>query len=233
MSNEQADTIRSNKKLSSLVWEFNFRPDHYIHDSWLEKMPDGPLIRKLVGKHRSAERIVQHLFQRFGLENQVFFHFSNSLTRIALWSGKDLEKLVLHTGSVLYYPKIQHIIVREDVQKIRELVGEDIFMFMQRSANHLRGKMDLELDLPRKLPPRKWLVLAGMACFMTALQDYPPALRKRLLLKLPQDWYELHRRFRAHTMVQGLQQKECSALIQKTAIEIRMGVGIDGQIRFS
>ena len=69
MEDQVAESPQSNK-LSNLVWEFNFRPDHYVHDSWLEQMPDGPLIKKLVGKDRSADRIVRHLLQRFGLENQ-------------------------------------------------------------------------------------------------------------------------------------------------------------------
>ncbi|MGB0845496.1 MAG: SctK family type III secretion system sorting platform protein [Thiolinea sp.] len=232
MENQVADPVRTNK-LSNLVWEFNFRPDNYIHDSWLEQMPDGPLIRKLVGRHRSADRIVQHLLQRFGLENQVFFNFSNSLTRIALWSGDDLEKLVLYTGAVFYYSRIQKIVTREELHQVRDDLGEELFQFMQNRALRMRGKMDLDLKLPDKLSTHNALILAGMLCMQSALGGYSLALRKRLMLKLPHEWFVLYKRAAVLGRDLNQQQAGCAALIQKVAIEIRMGVGSDGQIHFS
>lgn len=222
-----------NNKLSSLVWEFNFRPDHYTHDSWLEQMPDGPLIKKLVGKHRSAERIVQHLLVRFGLENQMYFSFSNSLSRIALWSGADLEKLILHTGAVFYYSKVCRVVTREELQVIQEKMGNDLFTFMQRRAVLIKGKMAFGLKLPNKMDTQTALIVAGLLCLLTALYDYPVALRKRLMLKLPYDWYLMLQRVAPLGQALRGQDKECAALIQKVAIEIRMGVGTDGQIRFN
>lgn len=231
MENQAAEQTNSNK-LSSRVWEFNFRPDHYVHDSWLEQMPDGPLIRKLVGRDRSADRIVQHLLQRFGLENQVFFNFSNSLTRIALWSGEDLEKLVLHTGSVFYYAKIQKMVTREELHEVRDELGEELFQFMQKRALHVRGKMDVDLNLPRKLSANNALILGGLLCMQSAFGGYSLALRKRLMLKLPHKWFVLYKRAAVLGRDLNKQQPGCSALIQKVAIEIRMGVGSDGQIHF-
>lgn len=232
MNNQVADSARSSK-LSSLVWEFNFRPDHYIHDSWLEHMPDGPLIRKLVGRHRSADRIVQHLLQRFGLENQVFFNFSNSLTRIALWSGADLERLVLHTGAVFYHARVQKIVIKDDVHKIRDEMGEELFQFMQSRALPIKGKMELDLLLPKKLSIRNMLILSGLLCLHSALGGYSMALRKRMMLKLPHEWFVLYKRAAVLGKELNKQNAECAALIQKIAIEIKIGVGRDGQIHFN
>lgn len=223
----------SNSKLVHLVWEFNFRPDHYTHESWLEQMPDGPLIKKLVGKQRSADRIVQHLMQRFGLENQVFFNFNHSLTRIALWSGTDLERLILHTGTVFYYKRVQKIVVREEVQQLQEQLGNELFTFMQRRTPLVKGKLALNLTLPEQLAPKQALILSGLLCLQQALQEYPPALRKRLMLKLPYEWYVLYKRYESLSLELRDQPKECAALIQKIAIEVRMGMTSDGQIRFN
>lgn len=223
----------SNSKIATLVWEFNFRPDHYIHVSWLDQMPDGPIIKKLVGKQRSADRIVQHLLQRFGLENQVFFNFTNSLTRISLWSGDDLERLIFYVGTVFYYKKVQKIVVREEVQKLQEQLGSDLFSFMHRRAALMKGNLSLDLNLPDKLDPHHSLIVAGMLCLNQALQEYPVALRKRLMLKLPYQWYLLLKK--AESLAKQLhgQNKECAALIQKIAIEVRMRIDSDGQIRFN
>ncbi len=232
MDNQQVEATRKNK-LSRLVWEFNFRPDHYTHDSWLEQMPDGPLIKKLVGKQRSAERIVEYLLKRFNLENQVFFNFSNSLTRIALWSGSDLEKLIMHTGAIFYYTKVRRIVVRDEVEAIQKELGNDIFLFMQSRATLMKGKMALDIQLPDHLGTKNSLIAAGLLCLHEALQDYPQALRKRLMLKLPYEWYSLYKKIRPlGSDLQG-HHKECAALIQKIAIEIRVGINSDGQIRFN
>lgn len=232
MSNQAAESVNS-KKLSDLVWEFNFRPDHYIHDSWLEQMPDGPLIKKLVGCHRGADRIVQYLMQRLGLEGEVFFNFSNSLARIGLWSGADLERLIMHMGVVFYHSRIQKVVTRDEVLQIREQMGDELFSFMQSRAVRVKGKLDLNLKLPAELDAKQFVRLAGLLCFHAALSGYPLALRKRLMLKLPHEWFALFKR--AGSLGKPLHQKqsECAALLQKTAIEVRMGVGSDGQIHFS
>ncbi|WP_020393672.1 SctK family type III secretion system sorting platform protein [Thiolinea disciformis] len=231
MKTQATDPARKNK-LSQLAWEFNFRPDHYTHDSWFEQMPDGQLIKKLVGCHRSADRVVNHLLQRFGLENQVFFNFSNSLTRLALWSGKDLENLVLHTGAVFYHNKVRQVVVREEVQEIHDQLGSDLFLFMQRRAKMMLGKLVFTLELPDALDARSSVIGAGMLCLQEALSDYPPALRKRMMLKLPHEWYVLWKRVAPLSRELKGQNKECAALIQKIAIETRIGVNSNGQIRF-
>lgn len=225
--------VASNSKIANLVWEFNFRPDHYTHVSWLDQMPDGPIIKKLVGKQRSADRIVQHLLQRLNLENQVFFNFSNSLTRIALWSGDDLERLILYTGTVFYHKRVQKIVIREEVQQLQEQLGSDLFSFMQRRSALMKGNLPLNLKLPEKLDAQHSLIVAGLLCLNQALQEYPLALRKRLMLKLPYQWYLLLKK--AEPLGKQLygQNKECAALIQKIAIEVRMRIDSDGQIRFN
>lgn len=223
----------NSNKLSDLVWEFNFRPDHYIHDSWLEQMPDGPLIKKLGGCQRGADRIVQYLMQRLGLEGQVFFNFSSSLARIGLWSGQDLERLIMHTGTIFYHARVQKVVTREDVVHIRDQMGEELFSFMQRRAVHLKRKMEFNLKLPKELGAEQAIILSGLLCFQAALGGYPVALRKRLMLKLPHQWFVLYKR--AAPLGKSLNQKqsECAVLLQKVAIEVRMGIGSDGQIHFS
>ncbi len=223
----------SSNNLSDLVWEFNFRPDHYIHDSWLEQMPDGPLIKKLGGCHRGADRIVGYLMQRLGLEGQVFFNFSNSLARIGLWRGQDLERLIMHIGSIFYYGKVQKIVAREDLLHIRDQMGEELFSFMQRRAVQLKGRMDLSLKLPTGLGTEETIILAGLLCFHAALGNYPLALRKRLMLKLPHQWFTLYKRAAPLGKPLNHKQSEYAALLQKVAIEVRMGIGSDGQIHFS
>lgn len=223
----------SNKKLSNLVWEFNFRPDNYIHPSWLSAMPDGELIRKLVGKHRGAERVVQHLMGRLGLENQVFFNFSSSLAKMALWPAEDLEALVLHAGAVMIRDQVQRAVSRDDVMKIRNDIGDDLYLFIQRRVPMVMRRPPAGLELPQSMPLRDRMILGGMLCFNEAFMEFPLALRKRLMIKLPIKWYELLDTQSILGQPLRNQHAECVALIQKIAIDIKIGVSHDGKIRLS
>ncbi|MBK8453146.1 MAG: SctK family type III secretion system sorting platform protein [Thiofilum sp.] len=228
---DQQKTTSSNKKLSSLVWEFNFRPDNYIHASWLAAMPDGELISKLVGKHRGAERVVQHLMGRLGLENQVYFNFSSSLAKMALWLAEDLETLVLHAGAVMIRDQVQRSVSRDDVVKIRADIGDDLYFFIQRRVPMVMRRPPVGLEFPNGMELKKRLILGGMLCFNEAFMEFPLALRKRLMIKLPIQWYELLDTQAALGQPLRNQHAECVALIQKIAIDIKIGVSHDGKIR--
>lgn len=158
---DQQKTTSSNKKLSSLVWEFNFRPDNYIHASWLATMPDGELISKLVGKHRGAERVVQHLMGRLGLENQVYFNFSSSLAKMALWLAEDLETLVLHAGAVMIRDQVQRSVSRDDVVKIRADIGDDLYFFIQRRVPMVMRRPPVGLEFPNGMELKSALFWVG------------------------------------------------------------------------
>lgn len=230
---QEKDITNPSSKLSDLVWEFNFRPDRYIHATWLAAMPDGELISKLVGKHRGAERIVQHLMGRLGLENQVFFNFSNTLVRMALWSGEDLERVILHVGAVFNHTEVQHAVTREDVERLRGLIGDEMYTFMQRRVPMIARRPPKGLRFPRGMELKKKIILAGMLCLNEAFIEYPTAVRKRLMIKLPKEWFEMLEQFAGVGVPLKEQHKECIVLLQQTAIEMKMGVSSDGQIRFS
>lgn len=139
----------------------------------------------------------------------------------------------MYTGAVFYYSKVQKIVTRDEVLQIREQMDEELFSFMQSRAVQLKGKMDLSLKLPTGLDAEQSIRLAGLLCFHAALGGYPVALRKRLMLKLPHEWFTLFKKSSALGKPLGQRQTECAALLQKIAIEVRMGIGSDGQIHFS
>lgn len=232
MVDKEAVNLSSVGKLSDLVWEFNFRPDRYIEKSWLEAMPDGELISKLVGRHRGAERVVQHLMNRLGLENQVFFNFGNSLVRMALWKGEDLERIILHVGAIFNHTEVKHAVTREDVERLRQLIGEEMYSFMQHRVPMIARRPPTGVKLPRGMELKKKIILAGMLCLNEAFGEYPTAVRKRVFIKLPKSWFELLEQHAEVGAALKDQHTECIVLLQQTAIEIKMGVSSDGQIRF-
>jgi hypothetical protein len=104
---------------------------------------------------------------------------------------------------------------------------------MHRRAALTKGNLPLELKLPEKLDAHHSIIVAGLLCLNQSLQDYPLALRKRLMLKLPYQWYLLLKKAEPLGKQLHGQNKECAALIQKIAIEVRMRIDSHGQIRFN
>jgi hypothetical protein len=72
-----------------------------------------------------------------------------------------------------------------------------------------------------------------MLCLRAAFAEYPPAFWKRLVYKLEREFFVLWKRFAKSGQEMDTQAAECAVLVQKVAIEIKMGVSRDGKILFN
>ena len=223
------------KELEQAIWKFNFRPDSYVHESWLKLMPEGEILAKLIQQRsnsRAYGNVAWYVLSRLGLADNVFFDFSKPLTRIVLWPSKDIEQLVLYIGAVFHAKLLSKIIQRDDLIKIQRLLGDELFSFMQQRAPAIGHKVSMTLALPSELSLKQRIILVGLLCLRAALHVYPDTVWKRLMFKLDRAWYvdwKQHAKLGSPFMEQA---DECSVLIQKVAIDIRMGVNRDGKILF-
>ena len=220
-------------ELSQAVWCFNFRPGSYLHPSWLTTMPDGQVMLALFGQKRGESRLVQHMMQRLGLHDSVFFDFSKPLSRLALWRGQELEQLILCLGAVFHFQVLRRIVIRDDLLKVQQVLGDDLYRFLQQRAPLLTHNVTTDIDFPAHMGLKKRFTLAGMLCLRAAFVGYPPAFWKRLAYKLDREFYVLWKRYAKSGVEMDSQTSECAVLVQKVAIEIKMGVSRDGKILFN
>lgn len=220
-------------ELSQAIWRFNFRPDSYIHSSWLDTMPEGKVLQKLFAQPRGEGHLVQHMMQRLGLQNSVFFDFSKPLSRLALWRGQELEQLVLCMGAVFHFKILRRIVTREDIARIQSVLGDDLYRFLQQRAPMVNHNVGAEISFPTHMGLKKRFILAGMLCLRAAFAGYPPAFWKRVIYKLEREWYVLWKRHAGRGRELDALASECAVLVQKVAIEIKMGVNSDGKILFN
>lgn len=226
-------TIDVDDELTRAIWKFNFRPDLYIHASWLSAMPEGQVVLGLAGSGRGQARLAQHMLARLGIAESVYFDFRSPLSRIALWNGQDIGYLVEHLGAVLYRELARKVIARDDIMRVRHALGEDMYAFMQQRAQTLTHKLNDLPSLPNTMTLRKRLILMGLLCLHAAFNRYPESFWVRLMFKLERDWYVQWKRYaRLGKTLEG-QSGECAVLVQKVAIEIKMSVGHDGKILFN
>lgn len=220
-------------ELAQAIWTFNFRPDTYIHPSWLDNMPEGVVMRRLFGHQRGEGQLVLYTLQRLGLYESVFFDFSKPLSRLALWPGAELEQLILYLGAVFEVKTLRLIVSRDDLVKIQQILGEALNRFLHQRAGQISHNILESIELPTELGFKKRLIVIGMLCLRAAFIRYPPAFWRRLTFKLEREWYLAWKRYM--TLGQSLdeQSAECAILVQKVAIEIKMGVSRDGKILFN
>lgn len=219
--------------LIQAVWKFNFRPDLYVHESWLKAMPEGEVLQRLVGVHSTNSRVPHYMLTRLGVAESVFFDFRSPLSQIALWGGEDIKQLVEYLGAVLYADLARLVITREDITRLRHIVGEDLYAFMQQRAPVLTHKVGKPPAFPGKMGLRNRMALAGLLCLRAAFNRFPDAFWKRLMFKLERDWYVQWKRHARFGGAWDRASGECAVLVQKVAIEIKIGVGRDGKILFN
>lgn len=225
--------IDAEDELTQAIWKFNFRPDLYVHDSWLQAMPEGQLIRELASMRHDESRLAQHMLTRLGIAESVYFDFRSPLSQVALWSGQDIQHLVEHIGAVLYRDLARKVISRDDILRVRHAVGEDIYAFMQQRAQVLTHKVKKLPALPDKMVLRKRMVLLGLLCLHAAFNRFSEAFWLRVMFKLERDWYVQWKRHARLGQSLESQAGECAVLVQKVAIEIKMSIGHDGKILFN
>lgn len=221
------------EELTQAVWRFNFRPDSYLHPSWFNTMPEGGVLQGLFSQHYGESRLVRHMMERLGLQDSVFFDFSKPLSRLALWRGQELEQLVLYLGAVFHFKILRRVVTRDDITRIQGVLGDDLYRFLQQRAPVLTHNVTVEIGFPEHMGLKKRFALAGMLCLHAAFAGYPPAFWKRVIYKLNREWYVLWKRHAKRGRELDALASECAVLVQKVAIEIKMGVSRDGKILFN
>lgn len=220
-------------EITRAVWTFNFRPDLYVHDSWLQAMPEGRVVRNLINRENGKSRLAQHMLARLGIAESVYFDFRSPLSQVALWGGNELEKLVELIGAVLYRELVRKVIARDDIIRVRHALGEDLYAFMQQRAQTMTHKVRGVPAFPGSMTLRRRIQLAGLLCLHAAFNRFPEAFWMRVMFKLERDWYVQWKHHAKLGRVFETQAGECVVLMQKVAIEIKMRVGHDGKILFN
>ena len=184
-------------KIAHSVWEFNYKPESYVHKSWISNLPNAALIQKLIseGDDKKSTRLSHHLMSELGFDGKFYFDFSDSLTRVALLSSTDLQVLVMHLGLMFHFDDIRHTIIKDLVVKYRSELGEDLYQFALTTAPKLKDKQLKTIELPKGMPIKKKILVSGLVCLFTAVKENPAALLKRLVVKLPRQWFDIYMRY--------------------------------------
>lgn len=207
--------------LSYPVWEFNYKPERYIHKSWLHSLPNGDLIDKLMGEGRDTERLSNFLMSQLGFDGKFFFDFSNSSSQVALWSGNDLKKLVMYAGLCCHYKDIQQLIMREKVLEVRHYLGDKLYTFALKRAAVFMDFQPEVLEFTDRVHLNNRVIISGLVCLHSYMRRFPTAFMKRVVIKLPREWFEHMIKYTPQVSKQDSKKLACLQVIEKAIQEVK------------
>lgn len=218
--NMKSDDQPNKDELPYPVWEFNYKPERYIHKSWLHALPNGELIDKLMGEGRNTERLSNYLMSQLGFDGKFYFDFSNISSQVALWSADDLTKLVMYTGLACHYKNIQTLIIREQVLEVRESLGDEMYTFaMKRVITFMDSQPEL-LTFSDKIDLNNRVIISGLVCLHSYMSRFPTAFMKRIIIKLPREWFEHMVKYTPQVSSRKNKKQVCIEVIEKAMLEV-------------
>ena len=202
----------------SQIWEFNYKPDRYIHKSWLATVPNGELLEKLRTSKRDTTQLSQYLLSQLGFNGEFYFDFSgNPLAHIALLPSSSLEKLVKAIGATYNYQAISQVISKPEVDLLKKTLGSTIYNFAFQHAPEIAKKNLSRLSYSPSTKLHEKIISTGIFCLQSAFRNQPTALRKRLLIKLPKEWISISQHHTKQSNNKIFPESECKYVTQKVA----------------
>lgn len=178
--------------------QFNFLPTRYLDSSWWQPgWLNGALLSPAQFPDRAQFWLSRFFLERSGLAGDFDFDFAADEKRIALLSGKQLQRLTCLAGLTLQSQRIARVIRGSDRMLIKNTIGEDDYFFAIK-----RGAMLLEearfQSLPEPDAGAGFDTLAedcqrvGIGSLATAASGFSSAFIRRLQLKFPRPMVENH-----------------------------------------
>jgi hypothetical protein len=131
----QPDLFRS-------IYDFNLRPQFWVHPSRLTSVPASAYCQKLSGIGRSEPMISRSLRGHFGLDQILWWDFRANYLRLALLAPERLNLLAAYCGAVIHRTMLTQLISRADRLRAKELLGPGPIEYAIR-----RGQLLLSGDL--------------------------------------------------------------------------------------
>ena len=190
------DELHVTESLSGMAVAFNFYLLNYVHPSWIENDQYVELIDQLKPNEKSHLSLSRYLLKRFNLVDDFDFDFSDIEKRVVFAAEEELEKLAFYLGIILNESVIRTVIVRSEREALRRCLGDDGYQFAVKKAQFFiqsstQPEPSLLIDWNYLDKFKRFLMRTGFQVIGQAFSKHSVAIRKRLVLKLPKEWYKV------------------------------------------
>lgn len=177
---------KSNPDLFRVIFDFNRRPQFWVHESILEGMPHTPVVKALAGCWHGSRHLSKWMMRELALDKEDdCWDFEEPRRRLSLLGPETLARLARYCGAVLSWPRIVAIIGKAQIQELKAGLGEDAHAFALRRGRMLVPESETVVPENREDPIVPHALEVGWRLLLTAVGEEEPGLSRRLSLKLP------------------------------------------------
>ncbi|GEP43729.1 SctK family type III secretion system sorting platform protein [Brevifollis gellanilyticus] len=180
-----AQQAKANPDLFRVVFDFNSRPQYWVHPEVMDRLPDAKVVKALAGATHGSAHLAKWLRNILDLNaHEPVWDFEEPRRRLNLLAPETLAKLARFAAAALSWPRIASVIGKVQMQEIKSTFGEDAHSFALRRARFIIPESDAvlpESDKPLydNAMELGWNLLTSAAC------DEADPIQQRFVLKLP------------------------------------------------
>lgn len=141
-------------------------------------------LRKLEAGRAGKAMLRAWLFRQLGAKG-AFTDFSEERRRLALLGKDTLSGLALAYGACIYAEDAARLVKREDVMKLRALLGAHYEYALSRGRFQVRQAGDFFASFMSGAPLPERMAEAGFAALRLCLADWPDELLRRAAPRMP------------------------------------------------
>ncbi len=164
----------------SQLYAFNYTPASYLHTSRHVQFFDGALPGLVWEEPRVWEKLSVLMLEELSLADKPCIDFPHPKWELALLPVSRQQRLAQHIGAIVLGARIRSSLAREQVLSWKEQLGHDAFQFVMHSARLLPS-----IQIEDEALGTTDVEQIGYDMIFANLQDTPPEMRQRALLKMP------------------------------------------------
>lgn len=178
---------KANPDLFRVIYDFNRRPQHWVHPSIIETLPHASVVKALATTNHGAPHVATWLLRELKLDqDEACWDFEQPRCRIALLGSGTLYRLACYAGAASCWPGVAATIGREQLREVKGALGGEAHVFALRRGRMVVPENDT-VPATGTTSLAAHALEAGWQMVATAAHDARPAVERRFALKLPAD----------------------------------------------
>jgi len=173
---------RQRPDLYHAIYDFNLRPQFWVHPVRLEVLPDWKRLMALPPSTTTSLAIGKFVAEALGIPSQTEWDFQPIRRRVALLPADSLRQLAHFTGATLLWKRLTSIISGRELQEIHRQIGQTAHAFAVR-----RGRALFPNPTTGSAPPHDSPREAGWNALSALFSNDHHGFQQRFSLRLPPD----------------------------------------------
>jgi hypothetical protein len=138
------DLLAKDPGLFSALYGFNNGMVEYMHADYFPKVLPKAILQPVLQSSRYAGQFLEYVRRLLGIDNLGWYNFSEQRYWLCLLSADEIQRIMGYIGGICFSEQIRKIILRNELLKLKRVIGNEAYLFSLRSAPLLLKSMKSE-----------------------------------------------------------------------------------------